>query len=204
MAEPGVDIHINFSKSLQIVTSQLEAKPAQLKKAYRRAIKKTMRWLRTQIARNIASQTGIPQKKLKTRFSMKTLGSGAAAVDILWIGTVPVPAEDVGKARQTTKGVSVKKHRFEGAFLSDIYGSSGDAVWIRASRNAGRYASTGRARKPNPHQLPAALRGRFPLQHLAVEMADPAERAMKRLEQRVPDVFQKRFEEELNYVVNHE
>ncbi|HHF3242392.1 TPA: hypothetical protein ACPJ2D_004432, partial [Vibrio alginolyticus] len=165
--------------------------------------KKTMRWMYTRAAREISQLTGIPQKALKFRFSLKTVGKGAEAVTILWIGISPVLAEKAGKARQTKKGVSLKKHRYEGAFVADMYGYD-SAVWIRASRNHSQYTTTGKARKANPNSLPAHLRGRFPVQHIAIDIADPATQALKRLESRVPDEFRKKLDQELNYVVNHE
>lgn len=203
MAAPGTDFKINFSQELQRASAKLAATPKQLEKAAQRAVKKTMRWMYTRAAREVAQATGIPLKALKPRLSLVTVGKGTEAVTILWIGISPVLAERAGRARQTKKGVSVKKHRFEGAFVSDMYGYS-DAVWIRASRNAGRYTTTSQRRKANPNSLPAHLRGRFPLQHLAIDIADPATEALKRLQSRVPDEFRKKLDQELNYVVNHE
>ncbi|EJB5271367.1 TPA: phage tail protein [Vibrio parahaemolyticus] len=203
MAAPGVDFKVNFSKELQRVSAKIAATPKQLEKAGQRAIKKTMRWMYSRAAREISQLTGIPQKALKFRFSLKTVGKGAEAVTILWIGISPVLAEKAGKARQTKKGVSLKKHRYEGAFVADMYGYD-SAVWIRASRNHSQYTTTGKARKANPNSLPAHLRGRFPVQHIAIDIADPATQALKRLESRVPDEFRKKLDQELNYVVNHE
>lgn len=203
MAEPGIDIKFNFAKELQRVSAKITATPKQLEKAGQRAIKKTMRWMYTRAAREISQATGIAQKALKPRFSLKTVGKGSEAVTILWLGISPVLAEKAGRPRQTRAGVSVKKERYEGAFVSDLYGYN-DAVWIRASRNNGRYTTTAKRRKANPNSLPAHLRGRFPVQHVAVDIADTASQAFKRLEARVPDEFRKKLDQEINYVVNHE
>ncbi|OCH08089.1 hypothetical protein A6D98_09695 [Aliivibrio fischeri] len=203
MAEPGVDIKLNFAKELQLASAKIIATPKQLEKAGQRAIKKTMRWMNTRLSREVSQITGIPQKALKARYSLKTVGKGMDAVTILWIGVSPVLAEKAGRARQTRKGVSLKKHRYEGAFVSDMYGYE-SAVWIRASRNDGRYTTTSKQRKANPNSLPARFRGRFPVQHVAIDIADPVSKALKRLEARVPDEFRKKLGQELNYVVNHE
>ncbi|EGR3852969.1 hypothetical protein ACOCGL_003410, partial [Vibrio cholerae] len=165
--------------------------------------KKTMRWMQTRISREVSQLTGIPQKSLKTRYHLRTVGSGANAVTILWVGISPVVAEKAGRARQTKKGVSVKQHRYDGAFVSDMYGYD-SAVWIRATRNVNQYTTTSQRRKPNPNALPAHLRGRFPVQHLAVDIAETATQSLRRLEARVPDEFRKKLDQELNYVMNHE
>lgn len=203
MAARGVDFKINFSKELQRVSAQIAATPKQLEQAGQRAIKKTMRWMQTRISREVSQLTGIPQKSLKTRYHLRTVGSGANAVTILWIGISPVVAEKAGRARQTKKGVSVKQHRYDGAFVSDMYGYD-SAVWIRATRNVNEYTTTSQRRKPNPNALPAHLRGRFPVQHLAVDIAETATQSLRRLEARVPDEFRKKLDQELNYVMNHE
>ncbi|HHY0482731.1 phage tail protein [Vibrio parahaemolyticus] len=203
MAAPGVDIKVNFANELQRVSAKIAATPKQLEKAGQRAIKKTMRWMYSRVAREVSQLTGIPQKALKPRYSLKTVGKGAEAVTILWIGISPILAEKAGKARQTKKGVSLKKHRYDGAFVADMYGYN-SAVWIRASRNHSQYTTTGKPRKVNPNSLPAHLRGRFPVQHLAIDISDSANQALKRLEARVPDEFRKKLDQELNYVVNHE
>lgn len=79
MAEPGVNINLNFAKELQLASAMIEATPKQLEKAGARAIKKTMRWVHTRLARELSQQLGIPQKNLKPRFSLKTVGKGADA-----------------------------------------------------------------------------------------------------------------------------
>lgn len=203
MADNGIDFKINFSKELQRVSAQIAATPKQLEKAGQRAIKKTMRWMYTRAAREVSQMTGMSQKTMKPRFSLTTVGKGSSAVTILWVGITPVLAEKAGNARQTRKGVSVKKYRFAGAFVADMYGHDG-GVWIRSSRNDNDYTTTSRRRKPNTNSLPAHLRGRFPVQHLAIDVADPVALALQRLESRVPDEFRKKLDQELNYVVNHE
>ncbi|PMP51646.1 MULTISPECIES: phage tail protein [Vibrio] len=203
MAEPGVNINLNFAKELQLASAMIEATPKQLEKAGARAIKKTMRWVHTRIARELSQQLGIPQKNLKPRFSLKTVGKGADAVTILWMGTANVLAEKAGKARQTRAGVSIGKRRYQGAFIRDMYGYD-DAVWIRASRNNGQYATTGRKRKPNSNSISPEFRGRFPVQHVAVEVNDLAAEVFRRFESRIPDQFRKILGQEINYVMNHE
>ena len=133
MAQPGVDIQLNFAQDITRATAQIAATPAQLEKAVQRAIKKTLRWLQTRISRDIAKELGVPQKAIKHRLTLSQTGKGTNGIHILWLGTAPLAAEMAGKPRQTKSGVTVGKRKFPGAFYRDIYGD-GPKVWIRASR----------------------------------------------------------------------
>jgi len=203
MSQSGVDVKINFARELQQASAALQSTPKQLELAGQRAIRKTMRWLQTRIARELSQTLGFAQKLLKPRLVMKTVGKGSDQVTILWLGTVPMLAEKVGRPRQTKAGVSLGKRRYEGAFVADMYGYD-SAVWIRASRNNGQYDTTSKQRKPNPNAISKKMRGRFPVQHIAVDMGDHAAEVFKRFEARIPDEFRKILGQELNYVVNHE
>lgn len=203
MSQNGVDVKINFAREVQQATAALQSTPKQLEIAGNRAIKKTMRWLQTRIARELSQTLGLAQKVLKPRFSLKTVGKGADQATVLWLGIAPILAEKAGNARQTKAGVSLGKRRYEGAFIASMYGYD-DAVWIRAKRNNGRYHTTSKQRKPNPNSISSELRGRFPVQHIAVDIGDQAAEIFKRFESRIPEEFRKILGQELNYVVNHE
>ena len=203
MSQSGVDVRINFANELQQASAALQSTPQQLQLAGQRAIRKTMRWLQTRIARELSQTLGFAQKTLKPRLVMKTVGKGAEQVTILWLGTAPLLAENVGRPRQTKAGVSVGKRRYEGAFVADMYGYD-NAVWIRASRNNGQYDTTSKQRRPNTNSISASMRGRFPVQHIAVDIEDHAAEVFKRFQARIPDEFRKILQQELNYAVNHE
>lgn len=203
MAQNGVDIEIGFDKAFSQLNETLAATPAQLERAGQRAIKKTMTWVKTRIARELSESAGITQKHLKTRLTVKNRGSGKDKVTVLWLGVEPMLADKAGKGRQTKKGVSLKQRRYEGAFIRDMYGYD-NGIWIRSERNTDNYTTTAKNRKVNPNALPEHLRGRFPVQHIAIDIEEHAAELFKRLQARIPDEFDKKFAQELNYVLNHE
>ena len=179
MALNGVDIQIDFARELQLASAAIQATPKQLELAGQRAIKKTMRWLQTRISRELAQALGVSQKVLKPRFSLKTVGKGSDAATILWLGVNNLPAEKAGAARQTRRGVTVGKRKYEGSFYRQVCGDE-KRVWHRKDDR------------------------RFPVVADVIEISDQATDIFSRFEQRIPAQFSKVLEQELNYVVNHE
>ncbi len=203
MAESGVSVEMNFSRAIRDITARIEATPQQLSKASDRAMKKTIRWLSGRVARELSQQLGITQKYLKKRLLVRTAGKGMDQVHILWLGAMPLAAEQAGKARQTRKGVTVGQRKYEGAFYRSIYNAD-ENVWIRSSRNQGYTTLSQSSRKPSSRQLAPEYAGRFPVQRLGVEIETIAAEIFRRLDRRAIDRFNTLFEQELNYAVNHE
>lgn len=213
MAANGVDFQLSFAQEITRVTAQIQTTPAQVAKASERARRKTMQWLSTRMTREISQALQIPQKGLKTRWSMTTAGSGADQVSILWFGTAPLPAENAGRPRQGKKGTTVAGRRFDGAFYRAVYDGVA-RVWIRKSRA-----------QALGHQLPAmsrekgggsqrwldlggtndgSQRGRFPVVRVGIELAELAGEVFRRYERRALARFAELIEQEINYAVNHE
>ena len=203
MAESGVSVQMNFARAIRNVTARIEATPAQLTKASERAMKKTIRWLSGRVARELAQQLGVPQKYLKKRLLVRTAGKGSDQVHILWMGAMPLAAEQAGKARQTRKGVTVGKRKFDGAFYRAVYNAD-ENVYIRTSRNQGCTTLSPGQRKPANRTLAPEYAGRFPVQRLGVEIETIAAEIFRRLDRRAIDRFNTLIEQELNYAVNHE
>lgn len=203
MAENGVNVHLNFARAIRNATARIEATPAQLTKASERAMKKTIRWLSGRVARELAQQLGIPQKYLKRRLLVRTAGKGSDQVHILWLGAMPLAAEQAGKARQTRKGVTVGKRKFDGAFYRAVYNAD-ENVYIRTARNQGYTTLSPGQRKPANRKLAPEYAGRFPIQRLGVEIEAIAAEIFRRLDRRAMDRFNTLIEQELNYAVNHE
>lgn len=203
MAAGGVNVRMDFADAIRNATAVIQSTPKQVHLATSRAIKKTMKWLSVRVARELSQKLGIPQKNLKARFSLKTVGKGANQAHILWMGVAPMSADSAGKARQTKKGVTVGKRVFEGAFLRSVYNPEKN-VWIRAQRNLDKnYTTLGKTRAGARSTKPE-LSGRFPLQRISVEIEPAAALAFKRLERRALDRFNTLIAQELNYAVNHE
>lgn len=104
--------------------------PKALAAAQRRAINKTLRWLRTQIARAVSRQERIAVTAVRQRLRAYPAGSNGQGK--LWFGINPIEASRAGRPRQTRAGVSVAGRRYQGAFFKKVYGGQPD-IWIRTA-----------------------------------------------------------------------
>ena len=102
--------------------------PKSVVAAQRRAINKTLRWLRGQVAREVGRQERIAIAAVRQRIkAFPVTGNGQGK---LWFGIRPIEASRAGRARQTRSGVSVAGRRYQGAFFKKVYGGKPD-IWIR-------------------------------------------------------------------------
>jgi len=99
--------------------------------AQRRAINKTIHWLRTHIARAVGKQERIAIGAVRQRLRAYPV-TGGDMRGKLWFGINAIEARRTGRARQTGAGVSVAGRRYKGAFFKKVYGSNAD-IWIRTS-----------------------------------------------------------------------
>ena len=104
--------------------------PKALAVAQRRAINKTLRWLRTQIARAVSRQERIAVTAVWQR--LRAYPAGSNGQGNLWFGINPIEASRAGRPRQTRAGVSVAGRRYQGAFFKKVYGGQPD-IWIRTA-----------------------------------------------------------------------
>ena len=115
--------------------------------AQRRAINKTLGWLRTHIARAVGKQERIAIGAVRQRLRAYPV-SGGAMRGKLWFGVNAIEASRIGRPRQSLSGVSVAGRRYQGAFFKQVYGSSPD-IWIRTS-----------SKHFNPTDYPDSAQGR--------------------------------------------
>lgn len=137
--------------------------------AQRRAINKTLGWLRTHIARAVGKQERIAIGAVRQRLRAYPV-SGGAMRGKLWFGVNAIEASRIGKARQTRAGVSVAGRRYQGAFFKQVYGGSPD-IWIRTSSkhfNATDYPSSTQGRRSSG--FIAESDNRFPLAKAKVSL----------------------------------
>ncbi|MGV8860180.1 MAG: phage tail protein [Pseudomonas sp.] len=97
--------------------------------AQRRAINKTLGWLRTHIARAVSRQEKIAVTAVRQRLRSYPVRGGSSQGK-LWFGINPLEASRIGRPNQTASGVSVGGRRYKGAFYKRVYGSNAD-IWIR-------------------------------------------------------------------------
>ena len=111
--------------------------------AQRRAINKTLGWLRTHIARAVGKQERIAIGAVRQRLRAYPV-TGNTMRGKLWFGLNAIEASRIGRARQNSSGVSVAGRRYQGAFFKKVYGGDAD-IWIRTASkhfNADDYPET--------------------------------------------------------------
>lgn len=141
--------------------------PKAMAAAQRRAINKTLGWLRTHIARAVGQEERIAVRAVRERLRVRRV-KGADGKGELWFGLNPLPASLTGKPRQTAQGVSVGRRRYPGAFFKRVYGDQPD-IWIRTASkhfDAADYPDMGAGRG----NLDASLSGRFPVAKAKVSL----------------------------------
>ncbi|MCO7614799.1 hypothetical protein NJH83_31695 [Pseudomonas chlororaphis] len=164
--------------------------------AQRRAINKTLRWLRTYIARAVSSKERIAVGAVRQRLRAYPINSNGQGK--LWFGINPIESSRIGRARQNRSGVSVAGRRYQGAFFKKVYGSQAD-IWIRTG-----------SKHFDPADYPETLQGkrrsgfinendnRFPLAKAKVSLDDVRptfEEWVKRADERLLVIL----EQELNF-----
>lgn len=126
-------LHIQVSDQDLKAFGELSAwVPKAAANAQRRAINKTLGWLRTHIARTVGRQERIAVRAVRQRLLSYPAAGSATARGKLWFGLNPLEASRAGRARQTKIGVSVAGRRYRGAFYKTVYGSQPD-IWIRTA-----------------------------------------------------------------------
>lgn len=164
--------------------------------AQRRAINKTLRWLRTYIARAVSSKERIAVGAVRQRLRAYPINSNGQGK--LWFGINPIESSRIGRARQNRSGVSVAGRRYQGAFFKKVYGSQAD-IWIRTG-----------SKHYDPSDYPETREGkrrsgfinendnRFPLAKAKVSLDDVRpifEEWVKRADERLLEIL----EQEMNF-----
>lgn len=159
---------------LKAFTDFAKLMPMAAANAQRRAINKTLGWLRTHIARDVGRKEGIAMRAVRQRLKAYSVKAGKHQGK-LWFGINPLEASRTGRARQTQSGVSVGRRRYSGAFYKRVYGSNAD-IWIRtASKHfaASDYPSSDVSGGGGPSSGWIAEHGtRFPLAKAKVSLED--------------------------------
>jgi len=170
--------------------------------AQRRAINKTLGWLRTHIARAVSRQARIAVAAVRQRLRSYPVTGGATSGK-LWFGLNAIESSRIGRARQSGSGVSVAGRRYQGAFLKTVYGNKPD-IWIRTASkhfNADDYPdSTVSSSRGASSGWVAENGSRFPLAKakVSLEQARPHfDSWVKRADARLLEVLQQEFNFEL-------
>lgn len=117
------------------VTAALQGlSSAAMQAAWRRTLRKTAAWIKSQTAKEVSGATKIPQKVIKSRmyFFLRSAEKGK-----VWLGLNPVEVHRLGKVTQTGKGMRVGRTSYEGAWRK-----------TEAQPNGPLYRRIGKARRP--------------------------------------------------------
>lgn len=106
-----IKVEVDVSTALAILRNI--SKPA-MQRAWRKTLRKTSNWIKSQAAKEVSAKTLVPQRVLKSRIYFFLRDSNTGKV---WLGLNPLEADRIGKPRQTKKGVTVARHRFNHAWI---------------------------------------------------------------------------------------
>lgn len=114
-------LDITDNEAIAEVTQALEATTAQRRRAMRRALNKTARWLQAQSVKAICHDQPIPPRLVRRRLSvLKASGHQASLTAFLVANLVGVRASDLGVLRQTSTGATAGSRLFRGSFVATM------------------------------------------------------------------------------------
>ncbi|WGS50846.1 phage tail protein [Paraburkholderia sp. D15] len=117
------------------VTAALQGLSASaMQAAWRRTLRKTAAWIKSQTGKEVSKGTLIPQKVIRKRlyFFMRSADTGK-----VWLGLNPVEAHRLGSVRETKKGIRAGRFTFDGAWRQ-----------TKAKPDGPIYRRTGKSRTP--------------------------------------------------------
>jgi hypothetical protein len=197
-------IDLDFDLITDDLTLGLDRTSRAVKTAIKRAVRKTLNALRTQILRQVSRDSGMTQKKLRQyqRVHISLRDNDG----LLWVGLNPVPLHETGRVSWSRKrgGARVRGKTYAGSFYRPVYGSQ-PKVWIRSARNRQEGHPGYHPKRRRYSAAPGGLnRGRFPVELLGAPLEDSADKLDARIEQFARDRFRKHLAHELEYALEHE
>lgn len=149
---------------------------AAFSRAWARALRKTGKWIQTHVAKAVSVQTRIPQRVLRERlyFFLRSRMTGK-----VWLGINAIEADRLGAPRQTRTGVTVRSHRFAGAWV------------MRSQRDL---AGNGKVFR-------RVGRERVPYERVKVDWGDAGEAAFRAVAARAEERLLQILEQELRFEI---
>ena len=176
--------------------------PSAMQNAWRRTLRKTSNWIKSQTAKAVSKETKIPQKLLRQRlyFFLRSRDTGK-----VWLGLNALEADRLGKARQTRAGVTVGRHRFQSAWIyRSRYGDGGKQRSIKIKRSSGAVetksynssdANTGKV-------FQRVGKERTPYQRVKFDWSASGEAAFKEAAARAEERLMVVLRQEVNYEIH--
>ncbi|EIE1227647.1 phage tail protein [Vibrio vulnificus] len=129
-------------------------------------------------AKEVAKSEKIQLRSVRSRITPIKKANVNETVRRVRVRRHDMPAVMVGKARQTRRGVSVRQHRFSGAFLAD--GSKGKGKYIASSRRRAGRQTHHDTQLRTQQVLQRTGKGRYPLEVVKVPISQPLTSAYER------------------------
>lgn len=132
MAGTPVEIRIDTQGTLERLRAELQAMPAGVERARKRAGSKLITWARRQVLRAASQSSGATQKRLQELVRFRATRQDGGGIEI-WIGTNPLKAHHLGAVRWTPrmKGARAGKRSFPGTWSWGQGSRTGTAIMRR-------------------------------------------------------------------------
>ncbi|EPZ9280860.1 phage tail protein [Vibrio alginolyticus] len=131
-----------------------------------------------QTARDVSKSEKIKQRSIRQRINPIRKAKPSDPKRRVRVKRHDMAVAAVGKPRQTKKGVSVRHHRFPGAFVAD--GSKGFGKYIRAKHRTQKSESYYPTKLSSEQVLERTGRSRHPLEVITIPVHEPLTRAYER------------------------
>lgn len=199
MIDFNLDVNVDHNENIPF--SDLPSSKFKINKAIERSLKKTINWLGSNSSRLLAKENDVAIKSIRERLIVNSKNSKNGRVQ-LWVGLNDLHAHSIGKMRQTKAGISVRSHRFKGAFIRSTKSSDLNIGWRRESSKHSsdddevRNYITGKLGK-NHESWP-----RYPLVKVGVHLYADSLPHLINQERLIDQKFNEILKQELNYEFN--
>lgn len=185
-------LEMDLGDELAELEEQLLVSFSQIQKAVNRALRKTARWLETHSKRELGVALAVPQRIFSTRYHQSYQLKGTKRSVSVWFGLNPIAVYQLGNARQTSTGVRVGRHEFNGAFIATM--DSGHTAVFKRSNTA-----DSRREKRKDGQWTE-----LPIEEERFAIEDIAEPILERYHARAEARFKQVLQQEINFALNIE
>lgn len=197
-------------EDLAFLKRMAELTPKAAAAAQRRAINKTLGWLRTHIARAVSQQERIAQRAVRQRLRSYAPKGGQSSGK-LWFGINPIESSRIGPVKGDYPGspaIKVAGRTYRGAFYKRVYGNSPD-IWIRTASkhfNAQDYPAAELTSDPKNRRgsMDPEMYHRFPLAKAKVLLDDVKplfDSWVRRVDQRLLELLRQELNFELQKLI---
>lgn len=197
MSDLTFDLDVDDEKINQFVNEPVNDRKVQA--AIDRALKKLGAWFKTQAAKGLKDELDVSLKTLRER-TFYSVERGDAGKVRIWVGLDDMHALSLGVLRQTKSGVSVRGHRFKGAFVH----KNGFAFRRASSKHKNPFDEVKNKKTERNQQRPKShkLWPRYPLLKVGLKPFIDGSKHLENQERALINRFNTLLDQELNYEFN--